>query len=248
MLLAISVSAGAVIFSAFIFIALFKFIDPRIVRDAYVPCLGDWHESELHNCQAGLFSVPQQPVNTYSNLAYLAAGLYPAVLLDTPVGYVFAFTMIYLCVGSSLYHATSTRWAGMLDVTAIYTVYSALLVYAASVLLSLPAWLVPGLMFVIAGALAYLLSPRYKRRMEFRIAIFLGGAYLLVLLQMWMAGDWQHWPWLAGSFLSFGIAYIFWNMDRARTFPLPRWGHGLWHILTAIASGLVFYTIYLVAL
>lgn len=248
MLLAISVTAGAVIFALFILVALFSYLKPGIIRDAYVPCLGGFHESELHNCRAGLVSVPQQPVNTYTNLAYLAAGLFPGVLLNTPPAYVFAFTMAYLTVGSSLYHATSTRWAGMLDVTAIYSVYSALAVYAASVLLSLPGWLVPGLMFVVAGGLAYLLSPRYKRKMEFRIAIFLGGTYLLVLLQMWKSGDWEHWPWLAGSFGAFGIAYIFWNMDMARTFPLPRWGHGLWHLLTAIASGLVFYSIWLVSL
>jgi len=247
MLLAISVSAGAVIFSTFIFIALFNYLKPDIIRDAYVPCLGDWHESELHNCQTGLHSVPQQPVNTYSNLAYLAAGLFPGVLFNTPAAYVFAFTMAYLCVGSSLYHATSTRWAGMLDVTGIYTVYSALAVYAASILIGLPDWLVPGLMFVFAGLLAYLLSPRYHHKMNLIIAIFLGGTYVMAIALMWRSGQWHYWPWLAGSFASFGLGYIFWNMDRARSFPLPRWGHGLWHILTAVASGLVFYSVYLLS-
>jgi len=100
MLLALSVTIGAVIFAAFLFVALFRFIDPAIVRDDYRTCAGDWYEAELHNCQAGLAAVPQQPVNTYSNLAYLAAGLYPGVLLDTPASYVFAFAMAYLCVGS----------------------------------------------------------------------------------------------------------------------------------------------------
>lgn len=248
MLLAISVTAGAVIFATFIFAALFKYLKPAIIRDAYVPCLGNWHESELHNCRAGLFAVPQQPVNTYTNLTYLAVGLFPGVFLNTAVSYVFAFTMAYLCVGSTLYHATSTKWAGMMDVTAIYTVFSALAVYAASELLSVPSWLIPGLMFLFAGGLAYLLSPRYHRRMEFIIGIFLGGTYLLVIIQMWLSGEWQYWSWLVGSFVCFGVAYIFWNMDRARSFPLPRWGHGLWHILTALASGLVFYSVYLVHL
>ena len=248
MLLAISITLGAVIFVSFILVALFNYLKPNIIRDAYVPCLGNWHESELHNCQAGLFTVPQQPVNTYSNLAYLAVGLFPGVLINTPASYVFAFTMAYLCVGSSLYHATSTKWAGMMDVTGIYTVFSALAVYAASVLLALPDWLIPGLMFIFAGGLAYLLSPRYHHRMELIIGIFLGGTYLLVIIQMWRTGLWQYWPWLASSFACFGIAYIFWNMDRARSFPLPRWGHGMWHILTALASGLVFYSVYYVSI
>jgi predicted membrane channel-forming protein YqfA (hemolysin III family) len=36
-------------------------------------------------------------------------------------------------------------------------------------------------------------------------------------------------------------------MDVKRTFPIKRWGHGIWHILTALASGLLFEGIYLTA-
>lgn len=244
MLLALSVSTGAVVFAAFLFVALFRFIDPAIVRDDYRPCAGGWYEADLHNCQGGLQTVPQQPVNTYSNLAYLAAGLYPGILLDTPATYVFAFAMTYLCIGSTLYHATSTRWGGMLDVTAIYVVFSALAVYAAAILIGAPDWLTPAIMFAASGAIAFYLSPRYHRNMRLIIGIFLGGAYVLVLLQMWIRGQWTPWPYLLASVAAFAFAFLFWNMDRARTFPLPRWGHGLWHILTAAASGLLFYSIY----
>jgi predicted membrane channel-forming protein YqfA (hemolysin III family) len=75
----------------------------------------------------------------------------------------------------------------------------------------------------------------------------LGTAYLFSLLKMWSKGDWNAWPMLVGSFVSFGIAYIIWNMDVARTFPLKRWGHGIWHILTALASALLFDAICLTA-
>jgi len=136
----------------------------------------------------------------------------------------------------------------MLDVTAIYVVFSALAVYAAAVLVGVPDWLTPALMFVVAGGVAYVLSPRYHQNMRLIIGIFLGGAYALVLLQMWLRGQWALWPYLLASFVAFALAYLFWNMDRARTFPLPRWGHGLWHILTAVASGLVFYVIHGVSL
>lgn len=244
MAIALSVTIGAVIFAALLLVVLFRYLNPTIVRDDYVTCSGGWNEAKLNNCQAGLLAVPQQPVNTYSNLAYFATGLFPGILLDTPASYVFAFTMAYLCLGSALFHAISTRWAGMLDVTAIYTVFSALATYAAAVLLDLPEWLIPGLMFLVAAGIVYVLSPRYKRRMRLIIGIFLGGAYLLVLLQMWLSGNWSFWPYLLASFITFVLAFIFWNMDKAGTFPLPRWGHGIWHILTAAASGLVFYSIY----
>ncbi len=247
MLIALSVTIGAVLFAAFLLVALFRFVDPEIVRDDYRACSGGWHEAEFYGCEAGLSAVPQQPVNTYSNLAYLAAGIYPGVLLDTPAVYVFTFSMIYLFIGSTLYHATSTGWGGMLDVTAIYVVYSALAVYAAAVLFGAPDWLTPALMFVVAGGAAYVLSPRYHRSMHLKIGIFLGGAYALVLVQMGFRGHWEPWPYLLASIIAFALAFLFWTMDRRRTFPFPRWGHGFWHILTAAASGLLFYVIYLTA-
>lgn len=244
MLLALSVTTGAVVFAAFLFVALFRSLDPAIVRDDYHACAGNWYEANLHNCQDGLEAVPQQPVNTYTNLAYLAAGLFPGVLLDTPASYVFAFAMTYLCVGSTLYHGTSTRWGGMLDVTAIYVVFSALAVYAAAGLFGLPEWLTPALMFVVAGAIAYVLTPRFRRNMHLIIGIFLGSTYALVLLQMGLREQWAARPYLLTSIVAFALAFLFWRMDLTRTFPVPRWGHGLWHILTAVASGLVFYVIY----
>lgn len=244
MLLALSVSAGAVVFAAFLFAALFRFIDPVIVRDDYRACSGDWHEAVLNDCHLGLLKIPQQPVNTYSNLAYLAAGLLPAILADTPASYMFAFAMTYLCVGSSLYHALSTKWAGMLDVTAIYVVFAALAVYALAVFFDFADWLTTLLMFVISGAVAYVLTPRYHTRMRLRIAIFLGLAYLFALLQMGLHTGWALWPYLLGSFLLFALAFLVWNMDKARTFPLKHWGHGLWHFFTAAAAGLLFYTLF----
>jgi hypothetical protein len=34
-------------------------------------------------------------------------------------------------------------------------------------------------------------------------------------------------------------------LDKAGKFPLPRWGHGVWHVLTAIAISILFYVIHL---
>lgn len=247
MLTALSVTIGSVIFASLLLIALFRSLDPEIVRDGYKRCLGGWHEALFYGCETDLSVVPQQPVNTYSNLAYLAAGVFPGVLLETPAVYVFTFAMIYLFIGSTLYHATSTTWGGMLDVTAIYVVYSSLAVYAAAVLVGSPEWLTPALMFVAAGAAAYVLSPRYHHNMHLKIGIFLGGAYALLLLRMVITEYWAPWPYLVCSIVTFALAFLFWRMDRQRVFPFPRWGHGLWHVLTAAASGLVFYAIYLSA-
>ncbi len=245
MYLALSVTAGAVVFTALIFLTIFRNLDPAIVRDGYRPCAGGWHEAHLRHCHLGLTHIPQQPINTYSNLAYVAAGLFPAVLLGTPPSYVFAATMLYLCIGSTLYHATSTRWAGVLDVTAIYSVFAALAVYAVSLVVRMPVWLTTGLMFVVAGLAAYLLSRNLRQNMNLRIGIFLGISYAMVLLRMALTGHWSAWPYLAGSLAAFAVAYLIWNMDRAQTFPLRGWGHGIWHVLAAVASLLVFGAIHL---
>ncbi len=245
MYLALSVSLGAVVFAAFLFKALFRYVGPDMVRTDYRPCAGGWYEAQFQQCGAGLITVPQQPVNTYSNLAYLATGLFPGILWGTPASYVFAFTMVYLCIGSTLYHATSTHWSGMLDVTAIYVVFSSLVVYVVSVLLNLPQWLTPGLMFIIPGGIAFALSQRYHDNMRLIIGLFLGSLYLLLLLHMWKQKNWNPWPRTLTSFTLFGFAFLCWSMDKARTFPFPRWGHGLWHILTAIAIGCLFMAIHL---
>jgi len=239
---------GVVIFVTLLLVAIFRSVDPAIVRDGYRSCAGNWYEAELNDCKHGLRAIPQQPVNTYSNLAYVAAGFFPGFLLGTPASYIFALAMLYLCIGSALYHATSTRWAGMMDVTAIYVVFSALAVCAVAVLFPLPDWLAPVMMPVVAGGVAYILSPRYHRNMRLIIGLFLGGTYATVLLKMAISGDWAFGLYLLVSLLAFALAYLFWSMDRARTFPFPRWGHGLWHILTALACTLVFFAIHGVGL
>jgi predicted membrane channel-forming protein YqfA (hemolysin III family) len=235
------VTACAVVFAGLILLTLFQYLDPDHVGADYQPCRGGWHEAFLNHCEAGLLRIPQQPVNTYTNLAYLAAGLFIHLALGTGPSLVFAIGMLYLCVGSSLYHALSTAWAGMLDVTAIYVVFSSLAVFAAAALVgAATSPLTAGVMFLVAGLTAYFLSTRFRRQMNVVIGVFLGVTYLLSLLHMLLSGSWGGWPLLLGSLVLFAIAFVVWHMDRAKSFPLPRWGHGLWHILTAVASALLF--------
>lgn len=245
MLQTLAITVGAVVFATLVLLALFRKITPAIVMPDYKPCAGGWHEAFLNQCHPVLTKIPQQPVNTYSNLAFLAAGVFIARHVRTPPAAVFGFTMIYLFIGSTLYHALSTRWAGMLDVTAIFATFSATAVYALAVLVGSPVWLTAFLMFVVGGLAAYLLSPHYKNNTHLVIGIFLGATYLLLLLNMSLGGNWSAWPYLVGSFVAFAVAFLIWNLDRAQMFPLKGWGHGFWHILASAASALVFCAIHL---
>jgi channel protein (hemolysin III family) len=242
------VTASAVVFAGLIFLAVFQYVEPETVSADYHPCRGGWHEAYLNDCEAGLLRIPQQPVNTYTNLAYLAAGLFTHLALGTGPSLVFAVGLIYLCVGSTLYHAVSTAWAGMLDVTGIYVVFSSLAVFAAAALLGGgTSPLTTAVMFLVAGLTAFLLSKRFRRQMNVVIGIFLGLIYALSLLHIGLNHHWERWSLLLASFTLFALAFMAWHMDRARSFPLPRWGHGLWHILTAAASALLFFAIHLTA-
>lgn len=244
--LAISI-AFAVVGSVVVGIALrkiFQSLKPSDIAE-YRPCKGGWWEAEMNRCEEGLLMVPQQPVNTYTNLAYLAGGLFMMFQLNTLPAYIFSLTSLYLCVGSALYHATSTRWAGSLDVSAIYALFSALAVYAASRHLVMGSALTALIMFVIAILSGYLLRYKFQGNMSLKVGIFIVIIYALEIWIMLKNNNMQILGYLIASFALFALAYLVWNLDKARKFPFKRWGHGLWHIFTAAAAAILFYGIYL---
>ncbi len=224
-------------------VVTFRRLDPTTIGE-YRPCAGGWHESEFHACEQGLKYIPQQPVNTYSNLAYAAAGAITIFHLGTAQALVFCLLMSFLCVGSSLYHATSTRWAGKLDVAGIYGVFTCLGLLGILRFTEIAGWLQATMAFGSAILAGWLLRFKYNGNMQVKIAIMLSVIYLFAFLGAGLSGQWNPSGWfLVGSLLCFGLAFLIWNLDKARKFPLPRWGHGFWHILTAASSTLVFYAI-----
>jgi predicted membrane channel-forming protein YqfA (hemolysin III family) len=190
--------------------------------------------------------VPQQPVNTYTNVLYLTGGLFLVFYLNTLTSYVFFITSFYLCTGSALYHSTSTRWGGSLDVSAMYAVFSSLTVYAASTLIGLEDSLVALIMFVVAVLIGWLLRYKYKGNMVLKIGIFILLIYSFLIWSMVQHNMSLFNVYLISSFVLYVIAFIIWILDKKRIFPIKRWGHGLWHIFTAVAISMLFYAIYLI--
>lgn len=220
-----------------------KLIKPELVSQ-YRPCEGGWWEAELNQCGIGLVRVPQQPVNTYTNVAYLTGGLFLMFEINTLPTFIFFITTLYLCVGSCLYHATSTRWAGSLDISAMYALFSSLALYAASTLINLEESLVALLMFVVGVLIGWLLRYKYKGNMILKIGIFIVLIYSFLIWSMLHHSISLLNVYLISSFALYLVAFIFWILDKKRIFPIKRWGHGLWHILTAIAISMLFYAIY----
>jgi len=212
----------------------------------YSECKGGWCEEELNHSEQGLTKVPQQPVNTYTNIAYLAGGLFIVFQLNTLPAIVFFITSLYLCVGSSLYHSTSTRWGGSIDVSAMYGLFSGLTFYYLSALIGLEDTLTALIMFVVAIIMGYLLRFKYKGNVHLKIGIFILLTYGFLVWTYLINNISLIDGYLIVSFAVFLIAYLSWIMDFRRVFPIKRWGHGLFHILSAIAISMLFYTIYLI--
>ncbi len=61
---------------------VFRTLDP--VRIDYRPCEGGWWEAELNGCQNGLRMIPQQPINVYTALIYVAGSVFVALQLRVP--------------------------------------------------------------------------------------------------------------------------------------------------------------------
>lgn len=239
-------TVGAVIFAYLIFKTLFKYMTPDTVISNYKCCNGGWHEAKLAECDITLRRVPQQPINTWSNLAYLAAGLVIQFTVGNDAAFVFAVTMTYLCIGSTLYHATSTGWAGVLDVTAILTVFPSIAIYAAAGYFRVAnARGMPLVMFVAAGLIAFLLSKRANQYMRAVIAISLSTSYVILLAYILKTDQWGLLWYLGGSLGLFVVGYVSWGLDKREKFPITPWGHGVWHVATAAASALVFYAVHL---
>lgn len=225
---------------------VFRNLSLPSIQKYYKKCAGGWWEAELNHCSLGLTMVPQQPVNTYTNLAYVAVGLFLIFKLNTLPAYILSLTLLYLCVGSALYHAISTRWAGSLDVSAIYAVFSALTIYAASTLIGLEESVVAFIMFVVAVLSAYFLRYKYRGSMAIKIGIFLVFIYSLAIWSMLKNNKLPVKGYLIASFILFAISFIFWTFDKKRIFPFKRWGHGLWHVFNAAAIFILIFGIYLI--
>lgn len=186
---------------------------------------GGWWEDLLE----GRCTFPIGPRNTWSNLFYIMAGC--TVWPHTWAG---GLSLMLLGVGSFLYHGYKTVFTDNLDNSGIYLVMGTLLTYVAfrlfrpdlvSTIIGQSLMLSVGLL--LAWRLQWFPMPAVMENIV--IGIVVGVASLVLFLHG------QALDAFVGLFL-FAVAYLVcWQMDRARTYWWPKWGHAHWHILTAAA-------------
>lgn len=190
-------------------------------------CLGDWWEAELRGCASGTVPTPVEPINSYSNLAYYAAGITVFVVVGTASSAVFAAAMTFLCIGSAMYHGLKTHKTAALDHAGMYGVFAALTIHTMA-----PEEAVWIPMAVGSGLAAWIFRYQFKAHLHSMMGLFLA----LTAVGAFYRGS----VLLAGIAIGcFVLGFLIWNLGRRRIFG-GRWAHGLWHLLTAAAMALMF--------
>src|ERR1041385_733244 len=95
---------------------------------------GGWAEDQIvKRC-----SFPIGPINTWTNLAYVLAGL--LVWSHGLAGHDFAGQLVFLGIGSGLYHGFKTWLTARFDDAGMYLVYGGLAVYSVAPTAKLTPW------------------------------------------------------------------------------------------------------------
>ena len=184
--------------------------------------------------------VPVDAWNAYSNAAYAVAGIVTLLIERSLAAAVFAFCLVVLAWGSYRYHAFKTRSSNSHDRYGMFSVFGSLAVHGIAP--GHPDIAIPmGVgAVVLSAALTYVMP---KTNLNTAMGVLLGFASV----PAWLDGS----PLLAVlSFAVFGVAFVIWNLDVVKDHELPDpephpivglWGHGAWHVLTAIAIPLMYF-------
>lgn len=181
---------------------------------------GRWREDlALQRCSA-----PVGPRNTWSNVAYLLAGIAAYWYDRDATGIIMGVALACLALGSGLYHALKTPATNKLDLVGMYFVFAALTMHAAAPDHARTALAMAG-MAVLLAAVAVYLVPRTP------LDVQMG---LLLIFTAWPSAVYGDALLVFVAMVLFVEGYAAWHLDRAGRL-LGLWGHALWHVLTAAA-------------
>lgn len=223
--LALCVAMGLILWAAMKLIAAM----PSLLTNVKA-CRGDWAEARLRKCELGIefTGIPVEPLNSYSNLAYFAAGWVTLRIVGDAPSIVLGATLIFLSIGSTMYHGVKSMWGFRLDHAGMYAVFAALALYAIAPNHHAISYVMAGGALVAAVGFAFFMPGELSIRMGLLLAVVSVRAFLLGR------------PVIAGVSLGvFALAEVCWQLDK-RTTVLGRFGHAIWHLATAAAISIMF--------
>ena len=100
-------------------------------------------------------------------------------------------------------------------------------------------------MFGTAVLAGYFLAYKFPGADVIKIGAFLGLAYLLAIVRVVRDGYGAATPFLVVSAMLFALGLICQITDKKRVFPIKRWGHGIWQLLTGAAIPMLFHAVHL---
>jgi hypothetical protein len=217
--------------------------------------LGDDVGRGANFCEAARDWVVRQPANTFSNVAFVVAGLLIAwhagvrgnirsnPWAHRPWATAMACLVVLLGPGSAAMHATQSALGGHLDLLSMYLVASFAAAYATM------RWLRRGTRFLVATfgagvAFCELVGswgatlPVVSHPGNAGFAILLGYAAALEVLIMRRPGFSARRGYAYASLASILTAFLIWNASRAwlcDPHSLVQ-GHAIWHVLGAVSA------------
>jgi dihydroceramidase len=220
-------------------------------------------------CEAIGVGFIRQPIGTWSNLAFVLAGL---LMLDDvwrpsstrssllaqrrAYGLIYALAVIVIGLGSWFYHASLTFVGQWLDVMGMYLLGTFMVLYNIARLRSLRSrtFTVSYVLFNSALGLSLIVAPELRRYL-FGVLLVVTIA-LEVVIRYWSRGfsrmhrssaDRLKPRLRTGHFvaalLTYVLAQIIWTFDLNRIVCDPDsllQGHAIWHVLTALSAGLLY--------
>lgn len=184
---------------------------------------GGWAEDAWsHRCR---FPIAWR--NTWSNAAYLVAGLWLLLTQSVPARWPMLAALLVLAVGSALYHGTKEIWANNLDWLGMGATMTVLVIQG---LFPRADGLVLGAFSI--GAVAALLISKHMH-----FDVLMGVLFLAAAIPPVVRGE------LGLTLVSvglFAVGYLFWQADKHRSWIVGLWGHAGWHVLTAAAMAALF--------
>lgn len=210
----------------------------------------------------------RQPVSTWSNLGAIVAGLALLLFLeararagessaDNPMraasfqSVFYGDLVIFLGSGSMYFHASITRWGGLVDNLSMNFYMSFILIHQVTRLAGL------GLDSTSSRAIALALF--FGANLLFSLAIWcwswslpifgvlVGSGVVLESFRILRsivrpeAGVRFAWGWFLAGLVCFGVAFLIWKVSQTKNSFLwapdaPMNGHGAWHLLSAVSA------------
>lgn len=217
-----------------------------------------WHDAQINYgtpnvdwCEPTRCAWITEPLNTWSNLAFLIAGIWILYRFKHPALRIFAWIVIIMGLFSAIYHATNNALSQYLDffgmalmMSALFSLLTIRLWRSSERILKASFLAFITLNILLLWFLHAVNAPIQNMIFINALPIILAEAYFITLRKT--ASGWKSWGYLVLTVMVLVCAQVFAQLDLKRIYCHPEGylhGHVLWHILCA--TGMVTATYHL---